>query len=311
MATLAGGSPKAAASMLAALGPGWHAEPMRRLSGADDKAAAAAAGCCAAAVELLNAVVMPLEAAAERAAADKAAAAPSFGPLTGAKEMLRVAGELKSAMGVAKRALVKAWSRSEAALAARLKAASDNFPNWREVMAPRGHGGHGHSHGGKPCDGNHGHSHGSATGGHGHSHGGEPCDGNHGHSHGSADGEGHGHSHGGKPCDGDHGHSHGSANGGGHGHSHGGEPCDGGHSHGSANTGHGHSHGGKPCDGQHGEEEEACWACGATSGTVEGGVLKSCARCRVAKYCSAACQKANWKLHKPNCVPATDPAAVA
>ena len=43
-----------------------------------------------------------------------------------------------------------------------------------------GGGGHGHSHGGKPCGG-HGHAHegGHSHASHGHSHGGKPCDGNH------------------------------------------------------------------------------------------------------------------------------------
>jgi hypothetical protein len=63
------------------------------------------------------------------------------------------------------------------------------------------HHGHGHSHGGVPCDGDHGHGH----GGHGHSHGGVPCDGDHGHGHSHGGGShGHGHSHGGVPCDGNH-----------------------------------------------------------------------------------------------------------
>jgi len=59
-------------------------------------------------------------------------------------------------------------------------------------MAQMQGGGHGHSHGGRPCNhshgGNHGHSHGAPgghragppSGGHGHSHGGKPCSG-HGH----------------------------------------------------------------------------------------------------------------------------------
>ena len=53
-------------------------------------------------------------------------------------------------------------------------------------------GGHGHSHGGAPCDGNHGPR---APAAHGHSHGGAPCDGNHGHSHAQ-----HAHSHEGGVC---------------------------------------------------------------------------------------------------------------
>lgn len=46
------------------------------------------------------------------------------------------------------------------------------------------HGGHGHSHNGKPCDGSsHGHNHGAHShGSHGHSHNGVPC---HGHGHGA------------------------------------------------------------------------------------------------------------------------------
>ena len=125
--------------------------------------------------------------------------------------------------------------------------------------------GHGHSHGGKPCDGNHGHSHEEKS--HGHSHENK----SHGHSHSQNESKSHGHSHGGKPCDGNHGQSHGhSHESKSHGHSH--EEKSHGHSHESkshghshektnshghshsqneGNESHGHSHGGKPCDGNH------------------------------------------------------------
>ena len=34
------------------------------------------------------------------------------------------------------------------------------------------------------------------------------------------------------------------------------------------------------------------------------GQMKRCARCKKAYYCSVACQKKEWKTHKPNCLPA-------
>lgn len=32
-----------------------------------------------------------------------------------------------------------------------------------------------------------------------------------------------------------------------------------------------------------------------------GGVLLSCRRCRVVRYCSVKCQKVHWKVHKRDC----------
>ena len=43
-----------------------------------------------------------------------------------------------------------------------------------------------------------------------------------------------------------------------------------------------------------------CWACGKEK-TDSGSTLFSCGRCHKAKYCSADCQRANWKSHKPHC----------
>ena len=41
-----------------------------------------------------------------------------------------------------------------------------------------------------------------------------------------------------------------------------------------------------------------CERCGE-AGTVR------CSRCKTARYCSASCQQAHWKVHKPSCSPAT------
>ena len=41
---------------------------------------------------------------------------------------------------------------------------------------------------------------------------------------------------------------------------------------------------------------KACWSCGAT-----GVPLKKCSVCAVASYCGAACQKADWGVHKEKC----------
>ncbi|KAL6761555.1 hypothetical protein V8C86DRAFT_831895 [Haematococcus lacustris] len=48
---------------------------------------------------------------------------------------------------------------------------------------------------------------------------------------------------------------------------------------------------------------EACVHCLKAREEVEHGLL-FCARCQVAAYCSAACQKAHWRQHKPHCTPA-------
>ena len=45
---------------------------------------------------------------------------------------------------------------------------------------------------------------------------------------------------------------------------------------------------------------EKCHSCGATQ-SKSGGQLKKCLRCLTAKYCSAECQKKDWKKHRPGC----------
>jgi ankyrin repeat protein len=48
-----------------------------------------------------------------------------------------------------------------------------------------------------------------------------------------------------------------------------------------------------------------CAACGNTSGT-SGAALKMCARCRSVKYCSVACQRRHWSVHKRRCAAAPE-----
>jgi len=43
-----------------------------------------------------------------------------------------------------------------------------------------------------------------------------------------------------------------------------------------------------------------CWACGKEK-TDNGVALLSCGKCHKAKYCSADCQRSNWKPHKSHC----------
>jgi len=50
-------------------------------------------------------------------------------------------------------------------------------------------------------------------------------------------------------------------------------------------------------------QTSACAACGNTSGT-SGAALKKCARCLCAQYCSVACQRTHWPVHKRCCVAA-------
>ncbi|GMI19343.1 hypothetical protein TeGR_g5791 [Tetraparma gracilis] len=47
-----------------------------------------------------------------------------------------------------------------------------------------------------------------------------------------------------------------------------------------------------------------CWHCGKTTTQLKaegGGNMKTCGRCKKAKYCSAECSRANWKSHKKWC----------
>lgn len=48
------------------------------------------------------------------------------------------------------------------------------------------------------------------------------------------------------------------------------------------------------------EGEDRCRSCGKTS-TADGGALKKCSRCHEVKYCSAQCQKKDWKTHRAEC----------
>lgn len=45
-----------------------------------------------------------------------------------------------------------------------------------------------------------------------------------------------------------------------------------------------------------------CKVCQAKT-KPDGGVLLQCSRCRSIKYCSAACQRKDWPIHKPACIP--------
>jgi len=51
-----------------------------------------------------------------------------------------------------------------------------------------------------------------------------------------------------------------------------------------------------------GAAKEACRACGRADAKPNGGPLKKCARCLAVKYCSAECQKKDWKKHRMECV---------
>ncbi|KFA66897.1 hypothetical protein S40285_02310 [Stachybotrys chlorohalonatus IBT 40285] len=46
--------------------------------------------------------------------------------------------------------------------------------------------------------------------------------------------------------------------------------------------------------------KERCRNCGKSEGS-DSGALKKCMRCQKAKYCSAECQKKDWKKHKTDC----------
>lgn len=49
-----------------------------------------------------------------------------------------------------------------------------------------------------------------------------------------------------------------------------------------------------------GKKPEACRNCGRTR-AADGGALKKCMRCLEVKYCSAECQKKDWKKHRMEC----------
>ena len=50
-----------------------------------------------------------------------------------------------------------------------------------------------------------------------------------------------------------------------------------------------------PSDPANMSEMAACASC------TESQDLKQCARCKTVLYCSAACQRAHWQVHKPSC----------
>lgn len=49
------------------------------------------------------------------------------------------------------------------------------------------------------------------------------------------------------------------------------------------------------------EVPRCCAACGTLEGVAGVGKLKSCSKCHSVRYCSAECQKAHWRAHKPAC----------
>ena len=48
-----------------------------------------------------------------------------------------------------------------------------------------------------------------------------------------------------------------------------------------------------------GKDASRCVSCGRTR--ADAGSLMRCGGCKKIEYCSAACQKADWKKHKPAC----------
>lgn len=49
-------------------------------------------------------------------------------------------------------------------------------------------------------------------------------------------------------------------------------------------------------------DNDVCGACGAEK-KADGGALMACSKCRKRHYCSAKCQKEEWKEHKKYCQP--------
>ena len=49
------------------------------------------------------------------------------------------------------------------------------------------------------------------------------------------------------------------------------------------------------------DPEQICAACGKWDAGGGAVALKRCANCRAIFYCSPACQKKNWKMHKKVC----------
>jgi hypothetical protein len=50
-----------------------------------------------------------------------------------------------------------------------------------------------------------------------------------------------------------------------------------------------------PLAGERAYVSACCMGCGATR------KLKACAKCKVARFCTAECQKRTWSEHKPHC----------
>ena len=62
-----------------------------------------------------------------------------------------------------------------------------------------------------------------------------------------------------------------------------------------------------------GKEKPFCSVCGMVGGDPVGGgqQLLRCSLCKARSYCSAACQKADWKTHKAQCSPPPTPSPAA